>query len=318
MIPEPGKIAHKIRAGLAPCSLASWPTPVDAAPGLAARAGVQELWLKREDRAGGSKVRALEFLLTNAAPDTVFVTIGGTGSTHCLATATHATRLGARAVLAQFAQPHSETAAAIAAACRTRAAVIVESARLLSFPLAVWRAWGIAGRMGRRRWIAGGGAVPLGVVGHFLAGLELGTQMSEPPDALLVPLGSSGTVAGLLLAMSALAWSTTVVGVRVASRVVANRARVRWLAAGASRVVAPFVALPGAGSPLLLDGVGAGYGHATVAGETARRSSGEHGLALDTTYGAKTFAVLPELARRGFRRVVFWHTFAAPPVVEMA
>jgi len=35
-------------------------------------------------------------------------------------------------------------------------------------------------------------------------------------------------------------------------------------------------------------------------------------LRLDPTYGAKAFAVLPALAPRGFRRIVFWHTFAFP------
>jgi len=36
-----------------------------------------------------------------------------------------------------------------------------------------------------------------------------------------------------------------------------------------------------------------------------------HGVTLDPTYGAKAFAALRALPP-GFRRVVFWHTFAAP------
>lgn len=280
--------------------------------------GADALWLKREDRAGGSKVRALEFLFARAGPGAVFVTIGGTGSTHCLATATHAARQGARAVLAQFAQPPSEGAAAVAAACRARATAVVQAPHLALLPLAVWRAWRTAGRLGQPWWIPGGGAAPAGVVGHFLAGLELADQLDQPPDALVVPLGSSGTVAGLALAMSALRWPTRVVGVRVASLLVANRGHVMRLARGARRLVAPFTPVAEPGSPLVINGLGRGYGHPSAAGEAARHEARTHGLALDSTYGAKTFAALPDVTRRGFRRVVFWHTFALPPVAERA
>lgn len=309
-------IAQKIRAGLASRSLAAWPTPLEPAPALAQVAGVDALWLKREDQAGGSKVRGLEFLFADAAPGTVFVTVGGTGSSHCLATAVHAARVGGRTVVAQFPQPPTETAALIEAACRARAAVVVRSRTLVGFPIAVFRAWRIAGRLGPRRWIPGGGAVPRAVVGHFLGGLELATQLAAPPDAIVAPLGSSGTVAGLALAVAMLGWPTRVVGVRVATRLVANEWRVMGLARGARRVLAPIVALPRPQSPLIVDGLGEGYGYPTAAGESARRDAARFGLVLESTYGAKTFAALPALAARGFRRVVFWHTFAIPPALE--
>ena len=62
----------KIRAALAPCRLGEWPTPLEAAPALANALGLDELWIKREDRSsprgGGNKTRALEFLLSGRAP----------------------------------------------------------------------------------------------------------------------------------------------------------------------------------------------------------------------------------------------------------
>ena len=317
MIIDLDKTDQKIRGRLAPCSLGAWPTPLEAAPALAGRAGVDELWLKREDRAGGSKVRALEFLLAGATPATVCVTIGGSGSSHCLATATQAARLGARTVLAQFPQPPSEMADRTAAACRARAAAVVCADSVVGFPLALWRAWRLAGRLGTRRWIPGGGATPRGVIGHFLAGLELAGQLpaSPPPDAIVAPLGSSGTVAGLALAVRALGWETRVIGVRVAPRVVANRRRAMALARGARRILAAVIPLDDPAPPFVLDDYGSGYGRPTAAGESARRDSGGYGLVLDSTYGAKTFAALPEIGSRGFRRVVFWHTFAVPPAL---
>src|SRR5436309_902191 len=72
-------LATKIRTAFAPCSLARWPTPLEAQPGLARALGLEALWLKREDHAGGNKVRGLEFLFAGAPRGSVFVTVGGTG-----------------------------------------------------------------------------------------------------------------------------------------------------------------------------------------------------------------------------------------------
>jgi 1-aminocyclopropane-1-carboxylate deaminase/D-cysteine desulfhydrase-like pyridoxal-dependent ACC family enzyme len=122
--------------------------------------------------------------------------------------------------------------------------------------------------------------------------------------------------------MATLGWPTRVVAVRVAPRIVANRWRIAWLARAAERMLLRYDApLPAPRSPLpvvINDALGAGYGHPTSAGESARTLAAEHGLVLDSTYGAKAFAALPECARRGFRRVVFWHTFARPSVPESA
>src|SRR6266480_2150683 len=118
-------LATKIRTAFAPCSLAEWPTPLDEEPSLARALGLQALWLKREDKSGGNKVRGLEFLLAGAPPRSVFVTIGGTGSSHCLATAVHAAALSCRAALAQFPQPETEASRAVAAACDAHAALVV-------------------------------------------------------------------------------------------------------------------------------------------------------------------------------------------------
>src|SRR5690348_18358157 len=112
---------RKIRTALAPRSLGAWPTPLErAAP---------ELWIKREDRsasvAGGNKVRGLEFLLARLPAGAAVVTVGGWGSTHCLATALHARALGYRVALAQFPQGRSETGDAVARACLAHAELCV-------------------------------------------------------------------------------------------------------------------------------------------------------------------------------------------------
>jgi len=301
--------ATKIRSAFAQCSLGDWPTPLDPVPALARAIGADALWLKREDRAGGNKVRGLEFLLAGARPDTVFVTVGGTGSTHCLATALHARRLGHRSVLAQFPQPDTEASRAVAAATTRAADLVVETRSQLRLPWAVLRAWLAARRLGVPRWIPGGGAHPRAVVGHLLATLELASQLDEPPDTIVVPLGSGGTAAGIALGVALLDWATRVVAVRVAPRLVANR----WRVARLARKAAELLDIRARQFRMeVVDGLGAGYGHPSPAGERARVLAAEHGLTLDPTYGAKAFAVLLQPATGNVQRVVFWHTFAWP------
>ncbi len=296
--------ATKIRSAIGHCSLGDWPTPLEPAPALARAVGADALWLKREDRAGGNKVRGLEFLLAGAGPDAVFVTVGGTGSTHCLATAVHARRLGHRVVLSQFPQPDTDASRAVAAATQRAADVVVTAQSQMGLPWAVLRAWSAARRLGAPRWIPGGGAHPRAVVGHVLAALELAIQLDAPPDTIVVPLGTGGTAAGLALGLAWLRWPTRVVAVRVAPRLVANRWRVNRLARGAAQL------LQVQSTQLniqVVDGLGAGYGHPSPDGERARVLAADHGLALDPTYGAKAFATLP-----GMHKVVFWNTFAWP------
>jgi len=316
-VSNPAQLIQKIRATLAPCSLGDWPTPLERAPALGRAIGVADLTLKREDRSspsyGGNKVRGLEFLLAGAPPGTVFVTLGGTGSTHCLATVMHAAAAGGRAVLAQFPQPETPVSRAVAAACQARAALVVVAGVRSALPLAVIQAWRRAAAIGPRRWIAGGGAHPRGVVGHLLAGLELGAQVAAPPDAIVLPLGTGGTAAGLVLAVAALGWPTRVVGVRVAPRLVSNGWRTMRLARAARRLLADRgVPLPAPRAPEVVYGLGKGYGHPTPEGEAATRVAAAHGLTLDPTYGAKALAFLMRHATCDMQRVVFWHTFAIP------
>lgn len=317
---DPADFDRKIRAAFAPRSLGVWPTPLERRPDLGARLGVGELWIKREDRSspvyGGNKVRGLEFLFRDIGPGDVALTLGGWGSTHCLAVARHARTLGAQTVVAQFPQGASETARVTARATAGAAAACFRSRSWLGFPRVWLQAWIQAGRLGRRRYIPGGGAVAAAVLGQALGALELGTQLETEPEVIVTPLGSGGTAAGLLLGCTWLGWRTRVVGVQVAPRVVANAARVRALVREARGLLASrnllHPRLPDSWALRVVGGMGRRYGEPTPAGETARAWSAECGLTLDSTYGGKALAAVPGLSKEGVRRVVFWHTYADP------
>jgi len=311
-------LATKIRAALAPCSLAQWPTPLEPQPALALALGLRALWLKREDVAGGNKVRGLEFLLAGAAPRSVFVTVGGAGSTHCLTTARLAESLGCHVAIAVFPQPETDASTTVGTAMTRAAGLVVRASSQLTLPWAVLRAWRAAHHLGsgKPRWIAGGGADPRAVAGHLLATLELQQQLDVPPDAIVVPLGTGGTAAGIALGIGWLGWSTRVLAVRVAPRIVANR----WRAMRLARKTAALLRRRGVEFSVprssiqmeVVDAMGQGYGHPTMEGERARAIAAQHGLRLDPTYGAKAFSVLLQQPTAQVQRVVFWHTFAWP------
>lgn len=311
-------LATKIRAAFAPCSLGEWPTPLEQQPALAHALGLRNLWLKREDLAGGNKVRGLEFLLAGAAPRSVFVTVGGEGSSHALVTARYARQQGYRAALALFPQPETAASRAVATATAAVADIVVRAASLMTLPWAVLRAWRAAHHLGRATpcWIPGGGAAPRAVIGHFLAALELRAQLDAPPDTIVVPLGTGGTAAGIALGVAWLGWSTRVVAVRVAPRIVANHWRTLRLARKAAAVIRraglEFTVARSAIRVEVVDAVGEGYGHPTPEGEQAIAVAAEHGLRLDPTYGAKAFGIFLRRPTHDVRRAVFWHTFAWP------
>ena len=283
-------------------------------------AGVS-LLAKRDDLSasslGGNKARALELLLAGVARDDTLLTVGATGSTLALAVAEHGARLGARTRVVTW--PQEVHPVAEATARRLGALARVTAAR--SVPEAYLRA-ALLRLRGGFHWIPAGGSVPLGALGHVDAGLELADQLVRArmpdPDVLVAPLGSGGTVAGLLLGLTLSRLRTRLVGVRVVPRIVANRARVLALARRTHRLLErlsgePLPAPDDARLEIVEDAYGGAYGRPT---EAARRAGDQlrdaGGPRLDWTYSAKTFAVALERARRApDERVLFWLTFDA-------
>lgn len=298
--------------------LGDYPTPVESVqfPELET-----PLWIKRDDLAstalGGNKVRALEYLLAGVQPGDVLLTGGGEGSTHVLATAVHASRLGAHLHAVRWR--HEMHAVSEGVARRSvRECVVVETS---GTPLA-----GIVRTLMRRmtlraRWIPFGGTSARGILGHINAALELADQVEAGelplPTRVVVPLGTGGTAAGLALGFAAAGMSTEVVGVRVVPRIAMGRARVLLRARATVRWVrrTTGVALPHLRASAVRvehDAYAGAYGRvsplATEAAEVMERTSG---MRLDATYSAKAFAIALRIARAADGVTLFWSTFDA-------
>jgi D-cysteine desulfhydrase len=299
-------------AALPRAALCVLPTPVQRAEGLA-----PGLWIKREDLSaeslGGNKVRSLEFLLGGARRGDRVVTVGAAGSTHALATAVHARRLGATAFVYRWQQEMTGVSERVAER------IVAESNAPVSRTVVGAYLRAFAMRLRGARWIPAGGSSAIGVLGQVNAALELVDQVNQGllpiPDRIVLPLGTGGTAAGLALGLAIAGLETKVIGVRVVPRIVANSARVRRLAQGAARIIEGAtntpVRRPADGAVQVLhEFYGGAYGRETPGGaRVARRCIEQTGIALDPTYTAKALTAALMIAERDRGTTLFWLSF---------
>ena len=292
--------------------LGTFPTPVQEAT----LPNGEALWIKRDDRSGmplgGNKVRALEFLLAGVGRGSEVVTTGARGSTHALATAIYGTALGARVTVVRWPQEMNEDAALVAAAIRRTASETRDRGTIVGALVDATIA-----RIARRaRWVPPGGTSPLGALGHVNAALELAEQVAAgrlpPPERVVVPLGSGGTAAGLMLGFAIARVETTLLAVTVAPGLVANRRRVLAIAGRTARLIerTAGVTVPRPDPARLVvdrEQYGGAYGRATEAGRAAARwISTTAGIPADATYSAKALAAA---MKAGGGHTLFWLTF---------
>ncbi|MCX5115768.1 pyridoxal-phosphate dependent enzyme [Micromonospora sp. NBC_00362] len=285
---------------ITPVPLGTWPTPLEAAPRLAARLGLAELWFKRDDLnglgGGGNKIRKLRYTCAQAIADgaTTLITSGAPQSNHARLTAAAAARLGLSCVLV-LAGPPPE---------RRRGNLLLDG---LAGAEIVWAgdsplAEVVAVEAERRSAyvIPFGGTSPASIQGYVDCGRELRAQL---PDAdgveVVAALGSGGTMAGLVRELGA----QRVIGVDVGA-VPDPRATVAGLLADE---VEP--------DALRIDGtqVGAGYRTLTDAVRTALEVTARtEGVFLDPTYTGRAMAALLAGSFPHGDRVVFVHTGGLP------
>jgi D-cysteine desulfhydrase len=298
--------------------LGSFPTAVEAAPGLGAALGVPNLHLKREDRSGrpygGNKVRKLEFLLGAAldAGCSQVVTGGGIGSNHVLATATYAREVGLDLRAVQFPQPVTEHVREnLRSLARFDPELRLARSQVL-FPVSLLRERLAARRDGDRASVPLGGSSPVGTLGFVEAGWELARQVERGacphPDVVVVPASSGGTLAGLVVGLDRAGLDTQVVGVRVTGRYAANRFLVTRLANRTAALLDVPARYTHDDVTLLGGYVGPGYAEPTRVGELVSKVAAEYGLTLDPTYTAKTVAAIS--GEFDDETVLYWHTLS--------
>ena len=310
-----------------------------------------ELWLKDDSTCAtpyaGNKARKLEYLLGDArqqGADTL-VTVGASGSHHALATSIYGNRLGFDVHVLTMPQVPSDHVRENEAAMKVNGAKIhplisnpwalrtAIRASLIS-PIQRSKITALLTRLrlqGRHPYfIPTGGSNAIGTLGYVEAGFELAQQIDQgllpEPHAIVVALGSCGTIAGLALGLSVFGITSQITGVRVTPKSIANQHQIKKLihatAGRIRRFDSRFPQTADHASQRIEidhDEVGPGYGIKTPAGLQAIEQAAREELELDDTYTAKAFAGFLRIATRRYsnRRILYWHTLNRQPLASI-
>lgn len=295
--------------------LATFPTPLELAPRLAAALGLMEdgLWVKRDDLiglgGGGNKVRKLERLLAAAlrqGADTL-ITMGAAQSNHARLTAAAGARFGIPVVLVLAGRPDRGAVGNLLLDGLFGARIHWAGAdgRDLA-EIADEVAADLTSGGARPAIIPFGGSNGEGARAYLDAARELRSQLPAASTSV-VAVGSGGTMAGLVAELG----PAHVLGVHTGA-VADPRGAVAGLAEAATGEAVDPEALR-----LRTDQVGAGYGSLTEeTAEAIRLAARTEGIVLEPTYTGRAMAGLIAAVRDGDlppgTPVVFWHTGGLP------
>jgi D-cysteine desulfhydrase len=321
--------AHpRLRARLPRYPLVASATPVDRLE-LAGLPGT--LWVKRDDRScaryGGNKPRKLEFLLGAALArgSRRLVTVGGLGTNHGLATAILGGDAGLAVTLVLLDQPVTPQVREKLLLYPAYGAELLYGRNVAGTAVQVLRALLRSALRGEKpTLVPAGGSSPTGNVGFVCAGLELGAQIEAgtlpEPAEIFVPVGSGGTLAGLVVGLRLAGLRSRARGVLVSDilppspRALQRAARRALRRLRARDPALPELPLPVEDFALIREQLGPGYGAVTPAAREAVGAAADAGLALETTYTGKCLAAIRALAARGALSpgpILFWNTFSS-------
>lgn len=301
-------------ASLPRVPLGIFPTPVHPVADLAGTPGLRDLLVKRDDLTGfawgGNKVRTLEYILGDALAvraDTIVVA-GGPTSNFAALLAVAAAGQGIAVVQVCYG---NERGGAAALALSRRAGACVEFTGVADRSSMDERANELATVMraeGRRPYVVPrGGATPVGACGFAVAGVELVSQVTEA--TVVIPVGSGGSIAGLLVGLAASGADLEVVGVSVSRPVEEIEEQVATRAAECAK-------LHGITGPLpkwrVVDGRGPGYGGGWPEADALAGALLEHsGFVADPVYNAKALLWLNGHRDELPGPVLYWSTGGA-------
>jgi D-cysteine desulfhydrase len=309
--------------------LAHVPTAVEPCDRIADSLGRGGVWMKRDDLIsplyGGNKVRRYEHVLADAEQKgaRAIVTAGGLASTQVMATALFGRAIGIPVHAVLFDQPMTTFARTSMLTSATAGATLVYGGGYVSTAIKTYLA---KRRLERSYLILPGAANPLANIGYVDAMLELSQQVARKemprPDLIVLPTGSSGTLAALALGAAYLGWDTQIVGVRITSYIACNRLTIGFLLRATESFLrersATFRArkLRAPNFTLFHDAIGEGYGYPTPASvegmREVERLTGQPG---EVTYSGKALAALHVIANAKENRnktILLWNTLSTP------
>jgi L-cysteate sulfo-lyase len=311
--------------------IAFLPTPIGEMRRLSDELGGPRILVKRDDQTGlatgGNKARKLEFLIADAldqGADTV-LTVGGPQSNHARQTAAAATMYGLRSVLVLSGSDPGEWNGNLL--LDELLGAKVRWAGDVPLDEALTAAAKEEERAGHRPYVIPlGGSTPIGATGYVVAMAELKSQLEElglELDAMILPTGSGGTQAGMLVGAKALGIPGQIVGISVFAGRSTMVPILKELVPSTAELLGLDVAFEDGDVVLYDDYLGQGYG---VLGapeqEAIRRVARSEGVLLDPVYTGRAMAGLLDLIGKGVfhagQTVLFWHTGGTSALFEYA
>jgi len=316
-------------------SLTCGPTPVEPLSLLGDELGLTSLWIKRDDLCGqwygGNKPRKLEFLLAEAKQKNVVsvLTLGALGSHHTLATAVYCYQLGLHSVLGLANRPLGEREQPNLDASHALGAEMFYMPRdyHILWRLPIKYLCLILRDLKRPYFIPPGGSSALGCLGYVSAAFELVEQIEKNqatlPDEIWLPVGSLGTMVGLVLGLHLAGVSCKVVGVKIYPSSRIGEQGVMRLIEKTHRLLKRYLPeLPDLkitpSNFSVLDGyIGEGYAYTTDKAENAiALMQKAQNIGLEHVYTGKCMAALVDAAKKGLlhdKHVMFWNTYNSLP-----
>ena len=310
--------------------LGNHPSPIERLSGLERELSMTTVYMKNEGKVsdiyGGNKIRKLEFLLGAAlkAKKEHTLTFGYAGSNHTLAVAIFSRKLGMRPISLHLDQPNARYVRRnllYQKALGTDLFLFRNMNRITagSYAIYLWRLL-TSGKF--PAVIPPGGSSPPGAIGTSGGIHELFYQIKNgelpTPDRIYLPIGSSGTTAGLALGIKALRLKTKLVAVAVTPQRYSGFENIKNIFDGAVILLShhipdfPPLTLEEGEIEIRREYLGDGYTRFTPEGmEAVKLLKKTDSLELEGTYTGKAMACLIDDARKGLikgKTVLFWNT----------
>lgn len=308
-------------------SIGFLPTPLHRLPNLADSLNIDNLWIKRDDLTGlafgGNKVRKLEFVIGDAKANKcdTLVTVGGLQSNHCRQTAAAAAKTGMRCILLlSGAEPEELTGNLLLSRMMGAEIKYYPDDPFLTLNNRLDEVIQTLEDFGLKPYaIPAGAAMAVGSIGFAVAMQELKQQSDDLGvefDRIILPVGTGGTHAGMLVGAHLLKMKAEIIGISVIDDAKSAEERVRGEVA---KMVKAYPEIGDFKPKITIDDsfLGDGYG---VVDDGVRTSvdmfAKMDAIVLDPIYTGKAGVALMRMALNGDlpkgSSTLFYHTGGQP------
>jgi 1-aminocyclopropane-1-carboxylate deaminase/D-cysteine desulfhydrase-like pyridoxal-dependent ACC family enzyme len=263
---------------------------------------------------GGNKIRKLEFLLGEALAEgrKTDITYGAAGSNHALATAVCCRQLGLKAISILAPQDPSNHVRSNILMGHAVGAELHLCPDYTHFPtLTKQLSKRCTAKDGIEPYIIpAGGTNATGALGFVNAAFELAEQME--PDVIYIPMGTGGTLAGLLVGLKLAGLNTRIEAIRVVDPLFRNASHIKKLFGEICTKLNIKLDLAEGDINIRNEFYGEDYGIPTSEGhEAIELFQSKENVHLENTYTGKTAAALLHDLRTGKldgQTILYWNT----------